>query len=76
MGNTQSMKKINFEDVQYVIKNPDNHLLINTLNEDECNLGITNTKNIQQEVELINKFLKNGNKNIKTVCFPRNIQTE
>ena len=31
MGINQSTQKINFEDVQYTIKNPETHLLINTL---------------------------------------------
>ena len=31
MGNTQSMKKINYEDMQTVIKNPEIYLIINTL---------------------------------------------
>ena len=33
MGNSQSIQKINFEDVQYVLKNNETHLLINTLFE-------------------------------------------
>jgi len=35
MGNSQSTQKINYEDVQYVIKNSQTHMLINTLNENE-----------------------------------------
>ena len=35
MGNSQSSQKINYEDVQYVIKNSKLHVLINTLNEHE-----------------------------------------
>jgi len=31
MGNSQSMIKINFEDIQYCCKNPETCLLINTL---------------------------------------------
>ena len=30
MGNTQPMKKINYEDMQTVIKNPEIYLIINT----------------------------------------------
>ena len=32
MGNTQSARKVNYEDIQYVIKNAESHILINTLN--------------------------------------------
>ena len=31
MGNTQSIKKINYEDMQTVIKNPELYLIINKL---------------------------------------------
>ena len=62
MGNSQSVQKINFEDVQYVIKNPETHLLINTLNETQQDCLLPNTTNIIQEELLINKLIKNGNK--------------
>ena len=32
MGNSQSTQKINFEDLQFVLKNPESYRLINTIN--------------------------------------------
>jgi rhodanese-related sulfurtransferase len=72
MGNSQSVQKINFEDVQYVIKNPETHLLINTLNETQQDCLLPNTTNIIQEELLINKLIKNGNKNINIIIYGTN----
>ena len=76
MGNSQSIRKINFEDIQYVIKNPEIHLLINTLNEADQDCLIPNTQNIKNEEEIINKLLHNGNKNIKIIIYGRNCNDE
>ena len=35
MGNVQSMRKINFEDMQTATKNPEVYLIINTLSSKE-----------------------------------------
>jgi len=76
MGNSQSSQKINYEDVQYVIKNSELHVLINTLNEHEQGCLIPNTININKEVELINQFIKNGNKQVKIIIYGRNCNDE
>ena len=76
MGNSQSMQKINYEDVQYIIKNSEVHLLINTLNENEQECLIPNTININKEVDLINKFIKTGNKQIKIIIYGKNCNDE
>jgi len=76
MGNSQSSQKINYEDVQYVIKNSELHILINTLNETEQVCLIPNTININKEVELINQFIKIGNKQVKIIIYGRNCNDE
>jgi len=76
MGNTQSSQKINFEDIQYVIKNPESHLLINTLSECQQDCLIPNTINITQEEILINKLIKNGNKSINIIIYGTNSNDE
>jgi hypothetical protein len=76
MGNTQSFQKINFEDVQYIIQNPEVHLLINTLNEMEQHCLLINTINANQEVEIINRYLKNGNKNVRIIVYGKNCNDE
>lgn len=76
MGNSQSIQKINYEDVQFVTKNTEVHLLINTLNENEQDCLIPNTINVNKEVELINKFIKTGNKQVKIIIYGRNCNDE
>lgn len=73
MGNTQSTtQKINYEDMQYVLKNSETHILINTLNDTEQTCLLPNTTNINEEEELINRLIKNGNKNVKIIIYGKN----
>lgn len=75
MGNTQSMKKINYEDIQTVIKNPEIYLLINTLPKNEQMCLILNTINVEQEEDIINKYMKE-NKNIRIIIYGKNCNDE
>lgn len=73
MGNSQSSSiKINYEDVQFIIKNPEGHLLINTLSTTEQNCLIVNTININNEENIINTCIKRGAKDIKIVIYGKN----
>ena len=73
MGNSQSSSiKINYEDIQYIIKNPEGHLLINTLSTSEQNCLIVNTININNEENIINACIKRGAKDIKIVIYGKN----
>jgi hypothetical protein len=76
MGNSQSVKKINFEDVQFVIKNTESHILINTLDDSYQDCLIPNTINIQREVEIINKFIQTGNKQVRIIVYGMNCNDE
>jgi hypothetical protein len=77
MGNNQQKQKVNFEDVQFVIKNADNHLLINTMSENLQNCLIVNTIPIDKEESIINKLLNNGdNKNVKIIIYGKNSNDE
>ena len=76
MGNAQSIQKINFEDLQFVLKNPESHILINTLNLLEQDCLIPNTINASQEEALFNKLIKAGNKNVKIIIYGRNCNDE
>lgn len=75
MGNTQSMKKINFEDMQTVVKNPEVYLIINTLSPSEQQCLIVNTTNAEEEELIINKFMKE-NKNIRIIIYGKNCNDE
>jgi hypothetical protein len=72
MGNSQSSIKINYEDIQYIIKNQEGHLLINTLSNSEQSCLITNTININNEEKIINTYLKRGAKDIKIIIYGKN----
>lgn len=77
MGNNQSSSiKINYEDIQYILKHPEGHLLINTLSNSEQNCLITNTININAEENIINNLIKTGNKSIKIVIYGKNSNDE
>jgi 23S rRNA pseudoU1915 N3-methylase RlmH len=71
MGQSQSMKKINYEDMQTVIKNPEIYLIINTLSANEQNCLILNTATVDDEEKTINKFI-NNTKNIRIIIYGKN----
>ena len=71
MGNTQSMKKINYEDMQTVTKNPEIYLIINTLSPSDQKCLIVNTTVAEEEEILINKYLKE-NKSIRIIVYGQN----
>ena len=76
MGQTQSIQKINFEDIQYVLKNHEQHVLINTLGETEQHCLLPNTMNARDEENIINKLIKNGRKDIKIIIYGKNCNDE
>ena len=71
MGNTQSMKKINYEDMQTVTKNPEIYLIINTLSPSDQKCLIVNTTVAEEEEILINKYLKE-NKSSRIIVYGKN----
>jgi rhodanese-related sulfurtransferase len=70
MGAQQSINKINYEDVQYAIKN--NYIIINTLDENEQDLLISKTVNACHEVEVINSLIKASMKDKNIVIYGKN----
>lgn len=75
MGNTQTIKKINFEDMQTVIKNPEIYLIINTLPLSEQQCLIVNTTLASDEEAIINRFMKE-NKSIRIIIYGKNCNDE
>jgi hypothetical protein len=64
MGNTSSsIKKINFEDMQCLIRN-NNIIIINTLDEKMQVCLITNTTDAHEETTILNNLLKKNTENI------------
>ena len=77
MGNKISTSiKINYEDIQFILKNLEGHLLINTLSETEQECLIINTINIKNEEAIINKCIQNGKKDIKIIIYGKNCNDE
>ena len=76
MGNSQSIQKINYEDIQYVIKNAEANRLINTLTESEQGCLLPNTVNIHKEAELVNTFIRANQKGVKIIIYGRNCNDE
>ena len=58
MGISQSIIKVNFEDVQLAYKQQDSYLLINTLSDLEQQCLIKNTILASNEESLINNYVK------------------
>lgn len=75
MGNVQSMRKINFEDMQTATKNPEVYLIINTLSAREQQCLIKSTVSLEQEEAIINKYIKE-NKSIKIIIYGKNSHDE
>lgn len=75
MGHSQSIQKINFEDMQTVYKNPELYLLINTLPVLEQGCLIYNTIKPEQEEGVINKYMS-GNKGIRIILYGKNSNDE
>ena len=69
------MKKINYEDMQTVVKNPEIYLIINTLPITEQKCLIINTTLACDEEVIINKFMKE-NKSIRIIIYGKNCNDE
>ena len=74
MGNQQSIKKINFEDMQLAIQNK--YIIINTLSMNEQDVLIEGTVNPESETDILNDCLKKGKKNIHIIIYGKNSNDE
>ena len=70
MGNSQSIKVINFEDMQFCIKD-ENTLIINTLDEHNQGCLILGTLDIKKEIQILNNQL-NKDRSIKIIIYGMN----
>lgn len=72
MGNKMSSIKINYEDIQFIIRNPDGHLLINTLQGDKQDCLIIGTIKSDKEESIMNSLIRAGNKGVKIIVYGMN----
>lgn len=70
MGNQQTIRKINFEDVLYFMKQTDT-ILINTLEQNKQECLIKGTLSIQEETTILNKYLST-NISIRIIIYGMN----
>ena len=71
MGNTKSVNKVNFEDVQYAINQSTNCLIINTLKKNEQSCLIKKTVPFNIEEKIINEYLNNKS-NVNIIVYDKN----
>jgi rhodanese-related sulfurtransferase len=77
MGNSQSsIQRINYEDIQFAITKTENHLIINTLGENEQDCLLPNTLSISRETSVINMLMSKGNTHVKIIVYGRNCNDE
>ena len=72
MGNSQTIRKINFEDMQTATRNPEIYLIINTLPSNEQNCLIVNTISIDEEETIINEYMTKPPKDIRIIIYGKN----
>ena len=72
MGNNASFQKVNFENIQEMIKTSSGYVLINTLPLNQQDCLIPTTIIASNEETVINKHLNNKNKNIKIIIYGKN----
>ena len=73
MGNSHSIQKIGFEDIQYVISNKlqSSYIIISTLQHTDENCLLPCTINSSQEEDLINKLILQ-NRKINIIIYGKN----
>jgi hypothetical protein len=76
MGNNKSIQKINFEDIQFSIKNHESHILLNTLNANEQDCLLPNTVPALEEENLINRLIKSCKMDVRIIIYGRNCNDE
>ena len=72
MGNNASFQKVNFENIQEMLKMPTEYVLINTLPVTQQDCLIKTTVLASNEESVINKHLNNKSKNIKIIIYGKN----
>uniref|UniRef100_A0A6C0AZS0 Rhodanese domain-containing protein n=1 Tax=viral metagenome TaxID=1070528 RepID=A0A6C0AZS0_9ZZZZ len=75
MGLSNSIQRINFEDMITAYKKPEVYLLINTLSESEQDCLILNTIIASKEETIINHYMQN-NKRIHIIIYGSNSNDE
>ena len=74
MGNADSVKKVSFEDIQFILKNNTSFNIINTLQRNEQGCLIKKTIPAHDEEYIVNQNIKNPN--FKIIIYGKNTNDE
>tara|TARA_B110000285_G_C15134845_1_gene626128 strand:- start:2863 stop:3276 length:414 start_codon:yes stop_codon:yes gene_type:complete len=69
-------KKLSFQDMQYIISNPKEYVIINTLLSNEQHCLIQNTISYQSEEKVINEYINQYDFTPKFVIYGKNTNDE
>ena len=72
MGNTPTFRKINFEDMKHVLRNPEAYIIINTLSIQEQQCLLPCTLPCGEEEQRINQLLQEKQKTSPIVLYGKN----
>ena len=72
MGATQSINKLNYEDMLLVIERPIEYTLINTMSLDDQSCLIPTTIDAHKEERILNGYLTERNRERRIVIYGRN----
>ena len=76
MGATQSINKLNYEDILHIVDYPLEYTLINTMGFDDQICLIPTTIDANKEEYILNGLLRARNKDRKIVIYGRNCNDE
>ena len=75
-NNYECLNKINYENIQELIKNSDNNYIINTLENNLQDVLIPKTINYYEEENIINSLISNYNFNEVIIIYGKNSSDE
>ena len=75
-NNYETLNKINYENIQELIKNSDNNYIINTLENNLQDVLIPKTINYYEEENIINSLISNYNFNKVIIIYGKNSSDE
>lgn len=72
MGASQSVLKVNFEDVQFAVRNKGSHIFINTLTHDKQESIIPHTIPASEEERIINDLINKSKFDVNVIIYGEN----
>lgn len=77
MGNqTSASIHINYEDMQFILRHPEEYILINTLQRHEQDCLIANTLSFEREENILNQCLQQSTFDVRIVVYGKHCTDE